>query len=240
MPSLPVIDSSWLATNATKWLPQAARMPQMRIWMLRTTSAYPDNEGKPPSGGTLTQPERRGVGRRTVIEAAKEKVATIDLANHLCGQAKMQRIGEEWVARCPLPEHEDKTPSFTVNPVKNLWFCHGCLRGGDVVELARFAWRYDKHEVAMAAADLLHEFGHEIPQRPASWCRKQERQRPVRDAIDQVRFDHLRRRLFRRIFAPSLLRIADTEEREAEAAILWEATELLARLLVAQLRGGGE
>jgi hypothetical protein len=36
------------------------------------------------------------------------------------------------------------------------------------------------------------------------------------------------------------LRIADTEEREAEATILWKQTELLARLLVAQLRGGGE
>ena len=37
-------------------------------------------------------------------------------------------------------------------------------------------------------------------------------QRPVRDAIDQVRFEQLRRRVFRRFFGPSLLRIADTEE----------------------------
>ena len=125
--------------------------------MLRTTLADPDNEGKPPSGGTPTQPERRGVGRRTVIEAAKEKVATKDLADILCGQAKLQRIGEEWVARCPLPEHEDKTPSFTVNPVKNLWFCHGCLRGGDVVELARFAWGYRwADELAMLTAPSTH------------------------------------------------------------------------------------
>ena len=64
------------------------------------------------------------------------------------------------------------------------------------------------------------------------------RQRPVRDAIDRVRFEHLRRRLFRAFCAPSLLRIADTEEREAEAAILWEETELLARLLVERVHGG--
>jgi DNA primase len=63
-------------------------------------------------------------------------------------------------------DHEDKTPSFTINPEKNLWFCHGCLRGGDVVELARFAWGYEKREVAMAAADLLHEFGHPRPEQP--------------------------------------------------------------------------
>jgi hypothetical protein len=55
-----------------------------------------------------------------------------------------------------------------------------------------------------------------------------------------VRFEHLRRRLFRRFFALSLLRISDIEEREAEGAILWKETELLARLIVAQLRGEGE
>jgi hypothetical protein len=203
--------------------------------MLRATSAYPDNEGKPPSGCMPTQPERRGVGRRTVIEAAKEKVSTIDLADHLCGPAKLRRIGEEWVARCPLPEHEDKTPSFSVNPVKNLWFCHGCLRGGDVVELARFAWNYDKHEVAMAAANLLHEFGHEIPQRPASWFRKQKRQRSIRDAIARARFEHLRRRLFRGLFIPSLERIEDPAERKAEAVILWQATQPLAQMMIERL-----
>jgi hypothetical protein len=40
------------------------------------------------------------------------------------------------------------------------------LRGGNVIELARFVWDYEKHEVAMAAAGLLHEFGHPIPERP--------------------------------------------------------------------------
>jgi hypothetical protein len=49
-----------------------------------------------------------------VIEAAKEAVPTIDLADLLCGPGKMRRAGDRWVARCPLPGHEDRTPSFTV------------------------------------------------------------------------------------------------------------------------------
>ena len=134
-----------------------------------------------------------------------------------------------------LPDHEDQTPSFTVNPEKNVWFCHGCLRGGDVIELARHAWGYEKHEVAMAAANLLHEFGQEIPQRPASWFAKQERQRPVRDAIAGAKFDHLRRRLFRGLFAPFLLRIDDLEERQAETVAFWEATEPLAEMMIERL-----
>jgi hypothetical protein len=181
------------------------------------------------------RPERRGVSRKTVIEAAKARVPTIDLADLLCGPAQMRRIGAEWVGQCPLPDHEDKTPSFTVNPEKNVWFCHGCLRGGDVVELARFAWSYEKREVAMAAADLLREFGHPIPERPKSWYRKQERQKPIRDAIDRARIEHLRRRLFRGLFLPSLARIKDPEERKEEAMIFWEATEPLAEMMLERL-----
>jgi len=175
------------------------------------------------------------VSQRTIIEAAKEKVPTIDLADLLCGPAHLRRVGVEWVGRCPLPDHEDKTPSFTVNPEKNVWFCHGCARGGDVIELARFGWGYEKHEVQMAAADLLHEFGHPIPERPASWYRKQERQKPIRDAIAQAKFAHLRRRLFRGLFLPSLVRSEDQDERKEGAVIFWEATEPLAEMMVEHL-----
>jgi hypothetical protein len=118
---------------------------------------------------------------------------------------------------------------------EGVWFCYSCLVGGDVVELARHAWNYSKAEVALAAANLLHEFGHEIPPLAASWYAKQQRQKPIRDAIDRARFDHLRRRLFRRFFEPSLLQIEDLEERKAEAVIFWEATEPLARMMLERL-----
>jgi DNA primase len=37
------------------------------------------------------------------------------------------------VGRCPF--HDDRTPSFVVSPVKNLWRCHGaCQTGGSVVD----------------------------------------------------------------------------------------------------------
>jgi hypothetical protein len=104
--------------------------------MLRAEKLYPDSGATASSTTTLSRPERRGVSLRRVIEEAKEKVPTIDLAERLCGPGGMRKAGKEWVGRCPLPDHEDKTPSFTVNPEKNLWFCHGCLKGGDVVELA--------------------------------------------------------------------------------------------------------
>ena len=166
-------------------------------------------------------PERRGISRRSVINEAKAKVSVIDFADLLCGPTKMSRVGEERIARCPLKDHEDKTPSFAVNPEKNVWFCHGCLRGGDVVELARFAWGFDKAEVAVAAAYLLMEFGHRVAPRSASWFAKQERQKPIRDGIDSVRRQIKRRRLFRCFILPVIDTIEAEEEREQELERAW-------------------
>jgi len=183
-------------------------------------------------------PRYRGVSYTRPIDAAKEAVQVIDLADRLCGPGGLRRVGKEWVGRCVLPDHEDRSPSFTVNPEKDVWFCHGCLRGGDVVELARLVWGYGQRDTHVAAAMLLMEFGHEVPQRPPSWFRKQKRQQPVRDAIEQARFEHLRRRLFRKFFKDSVLAIEDEEEREAEYRILWDVTRPLAKMLLADLEEG--
>jgi DNA primase len=184
---------------------------------------------------THTRPERRGVSRRTVIEEAKAKVSTIDLADRLAGPGKMRKVGAEWVTNCPLPDHEDRSPSFAVNPEKNVWFCYGCLRGGDVVELARFAWGYEKHQAATAAADLLREFGHELPPRPANWYAKQQRQELARSAIEGAKVRHAQRRIFR-IFLPLIEELDDQSERREETEYLWDAAREIAVLVVAGRR----
>ena len=107
----------------------------------------------------MHRPERRGVSRVSVIAEAKAKVSSIDLADLLSGPGQMRPVGQTWVARCPLPDHEDRSPSFTVYTENNSWFCYGCLRGGDVIELARYAWGYEKSEAGSAAAMLLMKFG---------------------------------------------------------------------------------
>jgi DNA primase len=156
----------------------------------------------------------------------------MDFANRLAGPTKMRRVGVEWAALCPLPDHQERTPSFTVNPDKNVWWCFGCLRGGDVVELARFVWGYERHEAHMAAAELLHEFGHEIPQRPASWYRRNKRQKPIRNALEETRVKHTQRRLFR-MFLPMVEEVEDDGERREEIEYLWAAAEEIAVLVVA-------
>ena len=43
----------------------------------------------------------------------------------------LRRQGKELTGRCPL--HKEKTPSFTVNEERGVFYCHGCHEGGDVI-----------------------------------------------------------------------------------------------------------
>ena len=186
----------------------------------------PEVEGQHTRGAVRS--ERRGVSTRTVVEEAKAKVGTLDLADLLCGPGKLRQVGDKWVARCPLPRHEDRSPSFTVYPETDSFFCFGCLVGGDVIELARHAWGYDKAEVATAAAMLLMELGHEVPQRPDSWFAKQERQRHTRAAIAETKKNIVRRRIFKHLILPLIDAIEDEEEHNRELERAWSEFQRLA------------
>ncbi|MDP9475550.1 MAG: CHC2 zinc finger domain-containing protein [Actinomycetota bacterium] len=179
--------------------------------------------------------ERLPISQLKPIDAAKERVTILELAERLCPEG-LHRVGQNFEARCPLPGHDDKSPSFYVYPATESCWCFGCQRGGDVVNLAALAWGYGKDEQAMAAANLLHEFGHEIPQRPPSWFARQERQKPIRDALEETRVRSVRRRMYRIFVRNSISLIEDEDERREEAEKIWDELLPIARMLVA--RGG--
>jgi DNA primase len=68
---------------------------------------------------------------------------------------------EEFVGLCPL--HRDTRPSFYVNARKNLFYCHGCQRGGDLIRFVELSERLSfreslaclKQDLALAAESEL-------------------------------------------------------------------------------------
>ena len=51
-------------------------------------------------------------------------VARVDVVDVIGGRIELKKAGREFKARCPF--HDERTPSFTVSPVKQFYHCFGC------------------------------------------------------------------------------------------------------------------
>ena len=63
----------------------------------------------------------------------------------------LKRTGSTYKGLCPF--HNEKTPSFTVYPNTNSFYCYGCQNGGDVVTFIRNAENLDYIEAVKYLAD---------------------------------------------------------------------------------------
>lgn len=61
------------------------------------------------------------------IEEIKQRIDIVDLINEY---VPLKKRGSNYIGLCPF--HNEKTPSFTVNPTKNFYHCFGCGKGGNV------------------------------------------------------------------------------------------------------------
>jgi DNA primase len=67
--------------------------------------------------------------------SVREVVAAADMVEVVSGRTSLRRAGSRYSGRCPF--HEERTPSFSVNPVEKLYHCFGCGKGGDVITFVR-------------------------------------------------------------------------------------------------------
>ena len=69
-------------------------------------------------------------------EDLKERIREAsDIVEVVNGYVPLKRAGANFVALCPF--HQEKTPSFHVNPAKQIFYCFGCHKGGDVFTFVR-------------------------------------------------------------------------------------------------------
>ena len=67
--------------------------------------------------------------------SVREVVAAADMVEVVSGRTALRRAGARYSGRCPF--HEERTPSFSVNPADKLYHCFGCGKGGDVITFVR-------------------------------------------------------------------------------------------------------
>jgi DNA primase len=84
-------------------------------------------------------------------ETIEQVAAALNIVDIVASYFPLKRAGTEFRALCPF--HQEKTPSFYVNPDKQIFYCFGCGRGGGVFQ---FVQEYEHVDFPEAVRRLAH------------------------------------------------------------------------------------
>jgi DNA primase len=93
---------------------------------------------------------------------------TADIYEIISESVALKKTGKNYQGLCPF--HTEKTPSFSVNPAKQIFYCFGCGVGGDVID---FLMKKEGMNFPEAVRDLARRVGVHIPLGPVSVEEKQ-------------------------------------------------------------------
>jgi DNA primase len=99
-----------------------------------------------------------------------------DLVRVVGEYVRLKKTGKDFSGLCPF--HQEKTPSFTVSPIKQIFYCFGCGKGGDVYN---FVMDMEKCEFPEAVKVVAEKCGIAIPRQKerSPEERKENQQRSV-------------------------------------------------------------
>ena len=84
----------------------------------------------------MNSPQTRGAVPRETIDDIRNRSDIVEVISE-CGVV-LRPAGRDYKGLCPF--HDEKTPSFTVSPQKQMFYCFGCQTGGNVISFVQ------KHE----------------------------------------------------------------------------------------------
>lgn len=82
----------------------------------------------------------------------------LDIVEVIDHRVKLKKAGKNYSACCPF--HEEKTPSFTVSPDKQFYYCFGCGANGNAVG---FLMEYERQGFVDAVESLARVAGMQVP-----------------------------------------------------------------------------
>ncbi len=85
-------------------------------------------------------------------------LSRVDVVEIIGSRVPLKKQGKDYSARCPF--HDERSPSFTVSPSKQFYYCFGCGAKGTAIS---FLMNYDRLTFMDAVEDLAKRAGIEIP-----------------------------------------------------------------------------
>ena len=85
-------------------------------------------------------------------------LARVNIVDVVDARIKLKRAGKNYSALCPF--HKEKSPSFSVSPDKQFYYCFGCGAGGNALG---FVMEFDRMSFPEAVEELSKTVGLEVP-----------------------------------------------------------------------------
>jgi DNA primase len=101
------------------------------------------------------------------IEEVKAKVDIVDVVG---GHVVLKKRGKDYLGSCPF--HQEKSPSFSVSPTKQMYYCFGCQAGGNAIT---FLMELGKQSFTEVVLDLARRY--QVPVQTLEPEQRQELQR---------------------------------------------------------------
>ena len=123
-----------------------------------------------------------------IIRRVRDSVDIYDLVS---GYVSLKKAGKNWLGLCPF--HSEKTPSFNVNPAKQIFHCFGCGVGGDAFKFLELQEGLNFPE---AVKHLAGRSGISLPEsRPRADEKKSDDERKTLLKITAEAAEYFRREL---------------------------------------------
>ena len=104
-------------------------------------------------------------------ETIQQIVSRIDIIEIISSFIKLKKRGTNYIGLCPF--HNEKTPSFTVSPSKEIYKCFGCGRSGNTIS---FLMEHEKYSYVEALRWLAAKYNVEIEETETSPEFKEQQQ----------------------------------------------------------------
>lgn len=114
---------------------------------------------------------------------SQEKIEEVRMRNDIVevigSYIKLKRVGSTYMGLCPF--HQEKSPSFAINPARQMYKCFGCGVGGNVIT---FVMEYENYSFPEALRSLAERAGVDLPEQEMT--EEQKKQAGIKMALLEI------------------------------------------------------